>query len=217
MRTFDHSDFDDNNIDDAQIVDHQLDENESDIYTETPRVELLLSHRNLQKSYMHLQGGAVSESVKEFEMFKFFADCGSGRSIQFIAQTFNLQVTRVNEIAKRNNWAQRAKDFDIDMLSQKLKVEKDARAIEHKQRLEEYRQQQEFIARNLANNAAKLSVLSQRTLDEYLEQDRKLDIRDIPSILNSAAKISEVAKNLQSNALGVEQLLIALEECDIDE
>jgi hypothetical protein len=35
--------------------------------------------------------------------------------------------------------------------------------------------------------------------------------------LNSAAKVAEVAKSLQSNALGVDQLLIALEEADFDE
>ena len=54
-------------------------------------------------------------------------------------------------------------------------------------------------------------------LDEYLENNRSVDIRDIPSILNSAAKIAEVGKNLQSGALGVEQLLVALEEADFDE
>jgi hypothetical protein len=66
-------------------------------------------------------------------------------------------------------------------------------------------------------NAAKLAALSQRTLDEYLDSNRAVDIRDIPSILNSAAKIAEVGKSLQSGALGVEQLLVALEEADFDE
>jgi hypothetical protein len=102
-------------------------------------------------------------------------------------------------------------------LQQKLRVEQDSRAIEHKKRLEAYRLQQEFLGRNLSANAAKLSALSQRTLDEYLEGGRSIDIRDIPSILNSAAKIAEVGKNLQSGALGVEQLLVALEEADFDE
>jgi hypothetical protein len=42
-------------------------------------------------------------------------------------------------------------------------------------------------------------------------------MRDIPGLLNSAAKLAEVGKSLQSGALGVEQLLVALEEADIDE
>jgi hypothetical protein len=162
-------------------------------------------------------GGATSETDKEFELLKFFLSCGSGRSTTYIANTFNLQDNKVLAISKKNYWAERASDYDIDMLQQKLKLEQDSRAIEHKKRLEAYRLQQEFLGRNLSANAAKLAALSQRTLDEYLENERSVDIRDIPSILNSAAKIAEVGKNLQSGALGVEQLLVALEEADFDE
>ena len=98
-----------------------------------------------------------------------------------------------------------------------MKLEQDARAKIHKEKLEDYRSQQEFLGRCLTADAAKLAQLASRTLDEHLQSDRNLDMRDIPSILNSAAKIAEVGKNLQSGALGVEQLLVALEEADFDE
>jgi hypothetical protein len=169
------------------------------------------------KSYFIREGGASSETEKEFEIFKFWLNCGSGRSIPYLANIFNLQETRLHSLAKKNNWASRTSDYDIDILHEKLKLEQDARAIEHKKRLEDYRLQQEYLGRNLSINAAKLAALSQRTLDEYLDSNRAVDIRDIPSILNSAAKIAEVGKNLQSGALGVEQLLVALEEADFDE
>lgn len=172
---------------------------------------------NVVKSYERNSSFAANETEKEWELFKFFRDCGSGRSTTYIANTFNLQLTKVQKIANKNCWAQRASDYDIDMLHEKLKVEQDSRAIEHKKRLEQYRMQQEFIGRNLSMNAAKLAALSQRTLDELLASERSVDIRDLPGILNSAAKIAEVGKNLQSGALGVEQLLVALEEADVDE
>ena len=169
------------------------------------------------KSYFIREGGANSETEKEFEIFKFWLNCGSGRSIPYLANIFNLQETRLHSLAKKNNWATRTSDYDIDTLHEKLKLEQDARAEEHKKRLEDYRLQQEYLGRNLSVNAAKLAALSQRTLDEYLDSNRAVDIRDIPSILNSAAKIAEVGKSLQSGALGVEQLLVALEEADLDE
>lgn len=178
---------------------------------------ILNSRVLVNKSYMKNGGGATSETDKEFELLRFYLNCGSGRSVAYIANTFNLQDNKVLAISKKNHWAERASDYDIDMLQQKLRVEQDSRAIEHKKRLEAYRLQQEFLGRNLSANAAKLAALSQRTLDEYLENERSIDIRDIPSILNSAAKIAEVGKNLQSGALGVEQLLVALEEADFDE
>jgi hypothetical protein len=198
--------------DDLELID---DDDNSELQI-IDRDEILNSSSNL-KSYFIRGGGAVNESQKEFELFAFFRDCGSGRSTQYISAVFNLQIPKVQAIYKKNYWAERVKDYDIDMLAEKLKLEQDARAVEHKKRLEEYRLQQEFLGRNLSANAAKLAALSQRTLDEYLESERAIDIRDIPGLLNSAAKIAEVGKSLQSGALGVEQLLVALEEADFDE
>jgi hypothetical protein len=177
---------------------------------------LLHEHLNT-KSFFIRQGGAVSESQKEFELFELYAKCGSGRSYNYISAIFNLQESRVAQIAKKNNWGERVADYDRNEFANKLQLEKDASAIEHKRKLEEYRSQQEFLGRALSHDAAKLAQLANRTLDDYLNSERVIDMRDIPSILNSAAKVAEVAKSLQSNALGVEQLLVALEEADFDE
>jgi hypothetical protein len=177
-----------------------------------------LLHEHLAtKSFFIRQGGALNETQKEFELFQLYAKCGSGRSYNYISAIFNLQEPKVAQIAKRNNWGERVADYDRNEFANKLQLEKDARAIEHKRKLEEYRSQQEFLGRALSHDAAKLAQLANRTLDEYLSSERVIDMRDIPSILNSAAKVAEVAKSLQSNALGVEQLLVALEEADFDE
>lgn len=176
-----------------------------------------LNFRNNGKSYLIKNGGAVSETQKEFQMFEFYLECGSGRSTQYIANVFNYTDSRINEIAKKNHWTQRSADYDRDMLAEKIRAEQNSRAIEHKRKLEQYRETQEFLGRSLTNDAAKLAMLASRTLDDYINSERQIDMRDIPSILNSAAKIAEVGKSLQSGALGVEQLLVALEEADYEE
>lgn len=176
-----------------------------------------LNFRNNGKSYLIKQGGAISETQKEFQMFQFYLETGSGRSTLYIANVFNLSDSRINEIAKRNYWLERSAEYDRDMLAEKIRSEQNARAIEHKRKLEQYRETQEFLGRSLTNDAAKLAMLASRTLDDYINSERQIDMRDIPSILNSAAKIAEVGKSLQSGALGVEQLLVALEEADFDE
>lgn len=176
-----------------------------------------LNFRNDGKSYFIRQGGAVAETQKEFQMFEFYLEAGSGRSTLYLANVFNLADNRINEIAKKNHWAERSSDYDRDMLAEKIRAEQNTRAIEHKRKLEQYRETQEFLGRSLTNDAAKLAMLASRTLDDYISTDRQIDMRDIPSILNSAAKIAEVGKSLQSGALGVEQLLVALEEADFEE
>lgn len=183
-----------------------------------PDYESVLNRSLAEKSYLIRNGGATSETQKEYEIFNFYLRCGEGRSTTYISTIYNLTDNSVRKLAKRNYWEQRAADYDIDALAEKLKLEQDSRAIEHKRRLESYRQQQEFLGRSLTANAAKLAALSQRTLDAYIDDpSRQVDMRDIPGLLNSAAKLAEVGKSLQSGALGVEQLLVALEEADIDE
>jgi hypothetical protein len=199
-----NSDFDDSeNLDDLNFV--------------AQNSNAILHEHLSAKSFFIRQGGAVNESQKEFELFDFYAKCGSGRSYTYISSIFNLQETRIAQIARKNNWAQRVADYDRNEFANKLQLEKDARALEHKRKLEEYRSQQEFLGRVLSHDAAKLAQLANRTLDDYLNSERVIDMRDIPSILNSAAKVAEVAKSLQSTSLGVDQLLIALEEADFDE
>lgn len=183
-----------------------------------PNYDAILNRSSADKSYLIRNGGAASENQKEYEIFKFYLKSGLGRSTSYISTIYNLTDNSVRKIAKRNYWEQRAADYDIDMLAEKLKLEQDSRATEHKRRLENYRQEQEFLGRSLSANAAKLAALSQRTLDTYIDDpQRVVDMRDIPGLLNSAAKLAEVGKSLQSGALGVEQLLVALEEADIDE
>jgi hypothetical protein len=97
-------------------------------------------------------------------------------------------------------------------LQERLKLEQDERAKIHKERLEDYRLQQEFLGRSLSSDAAKLAALVNSSLDSLLREGRNLDVRDIPAILNAANKAAEVGRNLQSSALGVDQLLTALEE-----
>jgi hypothetical protein len=198
-----------------QILDESNDDNCQDVIALDTHSSL--NFRNDVKSYSIRGGGAINESQKEFQMFQFFVECGSGRSTLYIATVFNLADSRINDIAKKNYWQERAADYDRDALAEKIRAEQNSRAVEHKRKLEQYRQTQEFLGQSLTNDAAKLAMLASRTLDDYINSERQVDMRDIPSILNSAAKIAEVGKSLQSGALGVEQLLVALEEADFEE
>jgi hypothetical protein len=86
----------------------------------------------------------------------------------------------------------------------------------HLKKLEEYREQQEQIGQQLSLSAARIAYLANRKLTEMLDSDQNLDVRDMPSMLNAASKLAEVGKNLQGGALGVDQLLAAIEESDVD-
>ena len=159
---------------------------------------------------------APTETDKEFEMFSCYVRLGGGRSIQYVSQITNFGIEKLKKVAARNNWVQRAADFDRYQLSRKMAEVECERHILHLKKLEEYSEQQETIGQQLSLSAARSAYLANRKLTNMLDSDQDLDTRDLPSLLNSAAKLAEVGKNLQGGALGVDQLLAAIEESDVD-
>ena len=174
------------------------------------------SAHNKQATWLKNSVLAPTESDKEFELFGFYCRLGGGRNLQYVAQTTNLSFSKVQQVAKRNNWTLRAADYDRYQLSRKITEAQNARHEQHLSRLEQYREQQEQIGQQLSLNAARIAYLADRKLTSLLDSEQNLDVRDLPSMLNAASKLAEVGKNLQSNALGVDQLLAAIEESEID-
>ena len=203
---FDFNDDEENDLD-STVESFALDDAENDSY------EIKSYRENTEeKTWERLSRLARNESEKEFELYNFWMGLGRGRSIKYLAITYNLPESHIDKIATKNNWIRRGGDYDRFQLQERLKLEQDERAKIHKERLEDYRLQQEFLGRSLSSDAAKLAALVNSSLDSLLREGRNLDVRDIPAILNAANKAAEVGRNLQSSALGVDQLLTALEE-----
>ena len=171
---------------------------------------------NLNATWLKNSVLAPTETDKEFELFSCFVRCGGGRTLTYVSQITNISIDKIKKIANRNNWIQRAADFDRYQLSRRMAEVEGERHKLHLKKLEEYREQQEQIGQQLSLSAARIAYLANRKLTNMLDSDQDLDTRDLPSLLNAASKLAEVGKNLQGNALGVDQLLAAIEESDVD-
>jgi hypothetical protein len=159
---------------------------------------------------------APNETEREYQYLETYLGLGTGRSINYLSQLLNLQQSTIYNIYKRNAWKARCADYDRNMLAKRIKLSQDARQEEHIQKLEQYRQEQELLGKQLTINAGRILQLSNRTLNRLLECDSGLPFKDMVGMLNAAAKMADVGKQLQSSALGVDQLMIALEEADIE-
>lgn len=159
---------------------------------------------------------AINETDKEFELFKLYCMCGGGRSLQYISMVSNVTPSTLNKLSAKNSWKRRTEDYDRAELVKKMKQSQDAKHDLHIRKLEKYRQEQEALGQQLTLNAARIALLANSTLSKMLDEDKPLDTRDLPGMLNVAAKLADVGKSLQSTALGVDNLLIALEEADSD-
>lgn len=159
---------------------------------------------------------AINETDKEFELFKLYCMYGGGRSLQYISMVSNVTPSTLNKLSAKNSWKRRTEDYDRAELVKKMKQSQDAKHDLHIRKLEKYRQEQEALGQQLTLNAARIALLANSTLSKMLDEDKPLDTRDLPGMLNVAAKLADVGKSLQSSALGVDNLLIALEEADSD-
>jgi hypothetical protein len=159
---------------------------------------------------------APNETDKEFQLFKLYCMNSGGRSLQYISAISNIAATTLSKVSNKNNWRRRSEDYDRAELVKKMKQVQTSKHELHLRKLEKYREEQESLGQQLTLNAARIAFLANSTLSKMLDEDRELDARDLPGMLNVAAKLADVGKNLQSTALGVDNLLVALEEADGD-
>ena len=165
----------------------------------------------VKRSYL-----AGNETDKEFELFKLYCMYGGGRSLQYISTVSNATLSSLNRVSVKNNWKRRSEDYDRAELVKKMKQVQTSKHELHLRKLEKYREEQEALGQQLTLNAARIAFLANSALSKMLDEDRTLDARDLHGMLNVAAKLADVGKNLQSTALGVDNLLVALEEADGD-
>lgn len=163
----------------------------------------------LKRSYL-----APCESDKEFELFKLYCMYGGGRSLQYISTVSNATLSVLNKLSTKNNWKRRAEDYDRAELVKKIKQSQTSKHELHIKKLEKYREEQEALGQQLTLNAARIAFLANSALSKMIDEERTLDARDLPGMLNVAAKLADVGRNLQSSSLGVDNLLAALEEAE---
>lgn len=206
----------DNFDDDDYSIDNTLEHHFSNQEFAHPSDTTKLKPHTLIHSWSFRSQLAPLESEKEFTLFSQFIELGRGRSVSYVQSISGVSVNTINKIAKKNSWQQRASDYDLAQLQSTLEEANTTRQRLHLQKLEEYRQQQEYLGKQLSVNAAKIATIANNTLTAMLENNSNIDIRELPSILTTAAKLATVGKELQSASLGVEQLLTAIEEVDCD-
>lgn len=176
-------------------------------------ISSLVSSSSVDESDWGYQGGfAKMESVREYEYFTFWIGMGRGRSLQYVKSTFNVSIAKLQSISKKNFWSERCKSYDRAILANKLAEVDISEEREHRIRLEQYRQKQEYLANLGGDAASKILALMQRKLNSMLQDTDNMSIGEMIGTGTLAVKLAELQKSLGSQALGVDALLEALED-----
>jgi hypothetical protein len=84
----------------------------------------------------------------------------------------------------------------------------------HQNKLNQYRQQQEFIARLASDAAARLLVINTKRIDKLMTSDEIVTIDELIGLSGVAQRMANLGKELGSQALGVDALLEAMEDIE---
>jgi hypothetical protein len=193
-----------NDIDNDDL--NVLDDNSISVFTDSDSsVECLWEYRS---------GYAYNETQKEFDMFRFFLTLGRGRTRVYLSRIYSVSTNYIEKVSIKNNWLERIEAYDRQTLSNALSEEDNTRRKVHEEKLEIYRSQQETIANQSADNASKILHLIQRKLNKLVLDEDNLTIDELVSTGGLAVKLSQLQKELGSQALAVDALLEAIETDD---
>jgi len=168
----------------------------------------------IENIWEYRNGFAYNETQREYEMLRFFLTLGRGRSVVYLSRIYSLSVPYIKKVSLKNNWLERIEAYDRQTLSNALSEENNTRRKIHEEKLEIYRSQQETIANQSADNASKILHLIQRKLDKIVNDTQDLTIDELVSTGSLAVKLSQLQKELGSQALAVDALLEAIETDD---
>jgi hypothetical protein len=198
---------------DSQHKTLQQNENSLDVFVES-EFENEEDDKQLNKAWEYKQGNAHNETESEYNIFKTYLRLGSGRSFPYILKLFNLRKGTLSRICTNNNWKYRTKLYDLETLAiEHRDIDKEAMQL-HQNKLNQYRQQQEFIARLASDAAARLLVINTKRIDKLMTSDEIVTIDELIGLSGVAQRMANLGKELGSQALGVDALLEAMEDIE---
>lgn len=137
---------------------------------------------------------------------------GGSRSLEAIARMTNVDGTTARAWAKKYNWEKRAAQWDKEQVALQWRDAEKLREQRHKKSIVEFRDASERQARMMMEISEDLlSVLTKRVKDA---QDRGEDVplALVSGLLRATANITEQSRQAWASALGVEDMLVLVEQ-----
>lgn len=152
------------------------------------------------------------ESADQFKAFQEYLHMGGNRSLDAIAKMANVDGTTARAWAKKYNWEKRAAQWDKEQVALQWRNAEKLREQRHKKSIVEFRDASERQARMMMEISEDLlSVLTKRVKDA---QDRGEDVplALVSGLLRATANITEQSRQAWASALGVEDMLVLVEQ-----
>jgi hypothetical protein len=152
------------------------------------------------------------ESASDFSVLLKYRDLGPGRSLRQAAALTGLSESTLRRLSKRWDWQSRLEPYDAALLQEVAAAGAEAEKTRHRAQLLAFRDAQHRRADRLAEAAERLLELVLESTREHLLAGTLLQPAQLGAPLMSAARALESSSSTAATALGVDQVLAALQE-----
>lgn len=152
------------------------------------------------------------DSGKSYEAFVIYRNLGRIRSLDSVAQTLGKQRSLIYRWSVGGKWASRALEYDLELEKAERDINEHQRLIEHKSKLERYRQQIESLGWTQLELAARCVQVCNEALEKYGVEKRDLKPIEVRAIASAGASAAEIGTKLLSDGLGLVQIIDSLDE-----
>ena len=157
---------------------------------------------------------APTETRKGYARFREWMDMGEETTLSAYASHIKVSLPVVSRMANKYHWRERAAAFREHQAITKTEREREQRHNDHVSKLESFRVRNEQLGNALFSSAAQLLQQANSTIVQMKAQGATLSERTLASALQAAVKCSEQGKAMTGSALGVEALLLGINDGD---
>jgi len=152
------------------------------------------------------------ENAVQFKAFQEYLRMGIDRSYDQISKINNVDVSTIRAWAKKYNWERRAAQWDKEQTALVWRDAEKLREQRHKKSIVEFRDASERQARMMMEISEDLlSVLTKRVKDAQ-DRGEEVPLALVSGLLRATANITEQSRQAWASALGVEDMLVLVEQ-----
>jgi hypothetical protein len=162
--------------------------------------------------YGHRVRNGQIESTRSFQFFvDYYLPLGPTRSAKSAARAAGAPSNTLQKYSADGDWPERARAWDAHNASQ-WRTEEDAKAkAAYQGELRKFREDQQKRARALGRVADLMICATTRTLEEMEASGGLIDPEQLATVARASASLVEVSMNTAAAALGVSDVLEALD------
>lgn len=152
------------------------------------------------------------ESADQYRAFQEYLQMGGQRSFDYIAKTYEVDITTVRNWAKKYNWEKRAAQWDKEQVALTWKSAEKMREQKHKESIVEFRDASERQAKMMMEISEDLLTVLTKRVKDAQDRGEEVPLPLVSGLLRATANITEQSRQAWASALGVEDMLQLVEQ-----